>query len=226
MTKDGAYLAASSLSAGAAVYKRNGDIYNKLSLTGAPVQGSCVAFSSDDQFLAMTAYTGVYNAVYKRTGDTFTKLSVAGLTGYGRCCSFSPDGNYLAFGHSTAPYLSIFKRDGDTFTRLFTLSANPTYDVYSIAWSLDSKFLFVGTIATPPYLHVYERTGDTFTKKAAPASMPVSAVFSMSVSPDGKLLSCNGTSRMYDIAADGTLTYFEGLAANESGLNNGTAWFV
>ena len=177
-SSNGSYLAVvHNDSPGIAVYKRSGDVFNKLTgietlpiaINGDDeeyVSGNAISFSSDDTYLAVAHDGSPYLTVYKRSGDTFTKLT--GITAPAGNCygiSLSSDATYLAVAHYASPFITVYKRSEDTFTKITGITAptGETLASYDVAFSNDATYLAVAYRASP-YLNVYKRSGDTFTK--------------------------------------------------------------
>ena len=204
-SSNGSYLAVvHNDSPGIAVYKRSGDVFNKLTgietlpiaINGDDeeyVSGNAISFSSDDTYLAVAHDGSPYLTVYKRSGDTFTKLT--GITAPAGNCygiSLSSDATYLAVAHYASPFITVYKRSEDTFTKITGITAptGETLASYDVAFSNDATYLAVAYRASP-YLNVYKRSGDTFTKltvSQVPALSGYADGFSVSFSSDDTYL--------------------------------------
>lgn len=184
------------------VYKRiNNSFATVTNTAGLTLEARSVAFSSDNNYLAVTSggTTGAIRVLrrnYGTNGDTFALLSSAFTEHPGQAtysCAFSPDGNLLAAGHvinASSISVTVYqKTNTDTFTRLtFT---QPTNDCLSVAWSPDGAYLVAGTQADATFLHIWSRSGTTLTKLNNASVfnvMPTSAVRSVAYSPDGNYL--------------------------------------
>ena len=204
---DGAYLAFGSSGAGYLnVYKKSGDTFTALSLTGPGSTVNGVVFSADGVYLAAASTSRPYITIYKRSGDVFTKLANPATLPPAAAAGvdFSPDGNYLAVGHGGSPYITIYKRNGDVFTKLADPAVIPAgTQVYGVSFSPDGNYLAVGHGGSP-YITIYKRNGDVFTKLADPAVIPTNGLSDATFSADGKFLSVVGgaQSSMYSRSGD------------------------
>ena len=96
---------------------------------------------------------------------------------------YSPNGQYLAVGHIEEPYLSVLKRSGTDYSSTpISISHYPPFYAYQIAWSRDSKYLFI-VFPSAPYLWVYERDGDAFNKLSNPAVIPPGNTYTIEYIP-------------------------------------------
>ncbi len=190
---DGNYLAVATSGAPyVLVYKRNGDVYDKLPkiTTNISTFTACTSFSPDGNYLVV-ASNGSF-IILKRSGDTFTQISVHSLgtvatNRESNTISFSPDGNYLAVSGDNNMY--IYKRSGDTFTQIST----KTVKYYGCAsFSPDGIYLAIGNGYTP-YTAVYKRSGDVYNKLPDLVFPSTGSVADMTFSPDGNYLVIDGS---------------------------------
>ena len=164
------------------IYKKTGNVFNKLpdpvTLPTGNVNG--LAWSNDNQFLAVAHTTTPFITIYQRSGDTFTKLANPATlpTGTGANCSFSKDGSFLAVSHATTPFITIYQISGSTFTKLTNPASLPTGTGGGISFSPDNNYLTVGFL-TSPFVHTYSISGTTFTKLTNPTTLPTSALNSL-----------------------------------------------
>ena len=119
--------------------------------------GRGVAFSSDNNYMAVGHNASPFIAIYKRDGDTFNKLpnpsQLPTNTAWG--VAFSSDNTFMAVGHSNSPFITIYKRDGDTFNKLPNPSELPADRGFGVAFSSDNTFMAVAHFGSP-YIAIYK----------------------------------------------------------------------
>src|SRR5699024_5565518 len=78
-----------------------------------------VAFSPNNNYLAVAHENSPFVTIYKREGDSFTKVpNPSQLPTYtGQGVAFSPSGDVLIVAHSSSPYITIYKIEGDSNRR-------------------------------------------------------------------------------------------------------------
>ena len=174
------------------IYKRDGDMFNKLPNPAALPPNVCygVAWSPDRVHLILThTDNSPYVTIYKRNGDTFTKLanpSVLPTAGSGMgCAAFSPDGVHLAASHILSPFITIYKRNGDTLTKLSNPATLPQTGLCA-TYSPDGLYLVIGNVAAS-YICFYKRSGDTYTA-VSPALTHSQQMSRLAFSMDGTYL--------------------------------------
>lgn len=165
------------------IYKKTGNVLNKLpdpaTLPTGNVNG--LAWSADNQFLAVAHTTTPFITIYQRSGDTFTKLGnpVNLPAGTGADCAFSKDGSFLAVTHATTPFITIYSISGTLFTKLANPASLPTATGAGVSFSPDNNYLTVGFGASP-FVHTYSISGTIFTKLTNPTTLPTANVNSVS----------------------------------------------
>ena len=186
-----------------AVYKRNGQTYDRLNDIETGLTGTLqISFSDDDTYLVVAGAGGLQ--IYKRNGDNFTLIFSGDSDTPAQVVSakLSPDGNYLAVGGGS-PSLTIYKRNGDTFTKipgpdLFPGDdQNPSFNsVLGLSFSPDSTYLATGHTISPSF-SIYKRSGDTFTKLPSADIAPATNVRSLVFSGDGNYVAIFSNSTPY-----------------------------
>jgi hypothetical protein len=177
---DSRYIAiASSISPYFRIYRRDvgaTPLFESASTIGTAVTGSAngVAWTNDGAYVAVAHNTSPFVSFYSVSGLTgnvatltLTKLADPATlpAGNGQKVAWSPDGTLLAVGHANSPYVSIYQRSGSTLTKLPNLPSllvGPT-TVYSITWSMDGKYLLIGSDGSAPSALLFSVSGTTFT---------------------------------------------------------------
>jgi WD40 repeat protein len=143
-----------------------------------------LGWSQDGKYLfAMSASS--YHAYYLDASDVLS-LSYSGtgfLTPIGprnepKKFRVTRDGNHMVLLYNGSPWIDAFVRDlpyTGVFNRLTTsLTASTFLD--DAAWTQDSKYLAIGSVANSPFLKIYKRTGNAFVELNVPISSPVRSV--------------------------------------------------
>lgn len=178
-----------------------GALFTPLKLTNPATlpttTGLGVAFSSDEQFLALAGGTGNIS-IYQRSGSTFTKLTnpTTPPPSTSHDVAFSPDVTYMAVAHDGSPFLSVYQRSSSTFTKLSDPASLPAGDATGVAFSPDGTLLAVSHVTTP-FVTIYQRSGSTFTKLANPAALPPGNATGVAFSPDGRKLAVTSSTSPY-----------------------------
>ncbi len=195
------------------VYSFNGSVLAAVTSQDYGVEFSCLAWSSDGQYLVVGGADVVNDPgsgqdlrVYRWNGSTLTAVTAQDFGIYGiYSLAWSPDGKYLAvgglepsqFGGGASTHeLQIYSFNGST------LSAVTSQDygsrVYSVAWSPDGRYVAVGGqdptrfggVANNDQLQVYRFDGRVLI--AVTSQVYGSSVNSVAWSPDGKYLAIGG----------------------------------
>jgi len=195
LSPDGTYLVVThNTSPFITMYKRSGDTFTKLAISGTPSTAYGCEFSSDGVYLSVAHANSPYITIYKRSGDTFTKLSNPSILPNGAAlgCSFSADGIYLSVASNTSPFITMYKRSGDTFTKLADPSILPDGSAKDCSFSADGVYLAVAHDVG--VVTVYKRSGDTFTKLDFPVAWVATTPYpyACAFSPDGNYLAIGG----------------------------------
>lgn len=162
-----------------------------------------VAWSPDDQYLAVGTGTATRLHVYKRSGNTFTKLTTTTPAGDVYDVTWSPDGQYLTAAHANSPYVTTYKRSGDTFTKLSDLAGGNLVSgtARGASWSPDGRYLSVAHFnASGERASIYRRDGDVLTKLVSPITsgeQPAGNAYSTRWSPDGQYVAVGHTADPY-----------------------------
>lgn len=167
------------------IYKRNGDVFNKLADPGILPTGACrgISWTPDSKYLAVGFGTAPYIHLYQRTGDSFAKLAdlaVLPPTGMSNGIQFSSDGNYLAV---PSDKLYVYKHNAGVLTQIAALTLPANNNNNQCSWSSDGKYLCsLGEAA--PYIKIFKRSGDTFTPISNPSSLPGGRSFGCAFFPN------------------------------------------
>lgn len=127
-----------------------------------------VSFSADGKILMVAGYNARKIFLLERSADglTYNMRSSSGDTSmaYAQCGQMSPDGTLFAYGNNNFARLEIWGRSTPTSWNLTYLTPVPThgspFTPSCIAFSKDSKFMFVASYTTNYSLYVYERNPD------------------------------------------------------------------
>ena len=170
------------------IYKRNGNVFNKLNNPATLPTGSAFgcSWSLDSTYLVINHNISPYVTIYKRSGDTFTKLANPATlpNAYSSGSGWSIDGNYLAMsGGFTSPAgrFFVYKRSGDTFTPIANPATLPSAgDARATKFSTNDSFVAVASQVSPYILfYSFEKSTDTLTKLTDPTILPTNEVFSL-----------------------------------------------
>lgn len=170
------------------IYKRNGNVFNKLNNPATLPTGSSFgcSWSPDSTYLVINHNISPYVTIYKRSGDTFTKLANPATlpNSYNSGSGWSYDGNYLAMsGGFTSPAgrFFVYKRSGDTFTPIANPAVLPSAgDARATKFSTNDIFVAVASQVSPYILfYSFNKSTDTLTKLTDPTILPTSEVFSL-----------------------------------------------
>lgn len=171
------------------IYKKNGNVYNKLDNPATLPTGTVYgcSWSPDSTYLVINHATTPYITIYKRSGDTFVKLSnPASIPNFASSSSgWSNDGNYLAIAgpfSSPAMRLYVYKRSGDIFTKIADPAILPAGgDARQVKFSTNDSFLALANGLTPfIYFYSFNKSTDTLTKLNDPITLPANEVLSIS----------------------------------------------
>jgi 6-phosphogluconolactonase (cycloisomerase 2 family) len=169
-----------------------------------------IAFSPNDNFLAVAHAANPALTVYKKNGNSYVKLLDSSVLGAGnsnpggstaRGCAWSPNGEYLSVVMSSGSFLSVYHRSGEIFSRLANATDWITAQASSTVWSADSKYVFCSYVAAP-YFKIYRVDGSGSTSSlirvANNESLDNTPAHS-AWSPDGNYLACvyNGTNTAF-----------------------------
>jgi hypothetical protein len=166
-----------------------------------------IAFSANDNFLAVAHAANPALTVYKKNGSSYVKLADTSVLGAGnsnpggstaRGCAWSPNGEYLSVAVSAGSYLSVYHRSGEIFSRLTNATDWVTSTGHSTAWRPDSKYVICGYGAAP-FFKIYrvDVSGSTSSLiRVATSEALDSTAAHAAWSPDGNYLAIvyNGTS--------------------------------
>lgn len=171
------------------IYKKNGNVFNKLTNPLTLPTGTTYgcSWSPDSTYLVINHSVSPFITIYKRTNDTFTKLSNpatipnASSSGSG----WSYDANYLGVsGGFTSPAgrFYVYKRSGDVFTKIADPAILPSAgDARVTKFSTNDSFVAVASQATPfIFFYSLNKSTDTLTKLNNPVVLPSNEVFSIS----------------------------------------------
>lgn len=170
------------------IYKRNGNVFNKLNNPATLPTGSSFgcSWSPDSTYLVINHNISPYITIYKRSGDTFTKLANPATLpdAYSSGSGWSSDGNYLAIsGGFTSPAgrFFVYKRSGDTFTPIANPATLPSVgDARTVKFSTNDSFVAVASAVTPYiFFYSFNKSTDTLTKLVNPTILPTSEVYSV-----------------------------------------------
>lgn len=151
------------------MYKRSGTTFTKLTnLTGSTMGGQCwgVAFSPDDNYVAVAHSVTPFFHVFKRTAgtDNYVKLVDGSSFSYAAACrsvAYSPDGAHVTVGIGASPWVSILKQVGDTLTQV---ASNPTGTIAAgclgVSYSPDAGY-FVTSHSAAGLNSLYTNAGTT-----------------------------------------------------------------
>jgi hypothetical protein len=128
-----------------------------------------VAYSPNDNYLAVAMDSSPYIMIYHIVGNNLTKLADPATLPTGTAYSLSWDSTstYLAVAHVVSPYITIYKRSGNTFTKLTNPAILPpgsggggtAIDFHPAG----THVVWGGNDATNGRVRLYSRSGDTFT---------------------------------------------------------------
>lgn len=157
---DGTYLAvATGLTPYVALYKRDGDALEKLTMT-SPAAGVArsLAWSLDGKYLAVGCASTPYLTIYRREGDELSKLTSNIVPEAANAVSdlvWSPDGRYLAGALSASPYQAVWEFTYDE--KLYKLPdlAALTGESVGVSFSPDGRNL-VWTCTITPFIAWYK----------------------------------------------------------------------
>ena len=151
------------------IYKRSGDIFTSISdnIDTQP-PGGCygVAFTSDNNYLAVSASSSPFVNIYLRTNDTFTKLADPDVLPSGALSNeitFSNSDDYLVAVLSDTPFMIIYHHNAGSLTKLPNPSVLPGGWGYNVAFSPDDTYLAVthDGVGTPKLI-VYKQVNGSF----------------------------------------------------------------
>lgn len=166
---DASYVAFAVFSQGVYVYKRNGDIFEKLASPSDSTTTSFVTMSSDGVFTIGASGSTMH--CYERDGDFYkprTTVTGTGSSTY-TAISISGDGRYLAAANSgSAPWGTIFKRNTETNVFEFLTYAPVTGS--SAYCSINEDGTLVVFSSGGSVVETFQRTGDTFRAVATTVS--------------------------------------------------------
>ena len=148
------------------------------------------------------AVTAVQNSpfihVHKRVGDTLVAVSSAvhgiTLSSAARFPMFSPGGRYLAMGvnNGTRNVIRIWKCNRGVFTFLQDINESWIYSTYYLDFSLDERFLAIGTNESDNVKNVVvysiDINTDTFTRTPDIPNQASGNISCPALSPDGTYL--------------------------------------
>lgn len=183
-----------------------------------------VDYSPDRSLLAITSRDSTRIHVYQTT--TWTKIPVPVVSGasYWLRGRFSPDGQYYAAPGDGYPSIGIWRTsDWSRVTGLFTVNLGPAY---SIAWSLDSKWLIIGTASdsgSNQGLYISD-INNISTNPMGASTKTMGQTRHISISPTGSFLAAavsgiNEPLQLFDIP---NLTKITGITQPPPAINDGT----
>lgn len=207
------------------IYKKNGNVYNKLA-NPSPLPPSTTygcSWSPDSNYLVVNHAVTPFVSIYKRTDDTFTKLSNpvtipnASSSGSG----WSNDGVYLGVSggfSSPSNRFYVYKRSFDTFTKIADPATLPTTgDARAVEFSTNDSFVALASQNTPYiYFYSFNKTTDTLTKLTDPTILPTNEVFSVDWLDDQTCAVGYGSSTIQIYQYNGTK--FEQLTTLNTGM--------
>lgn len=170
------------------VYKRNGDVFSKLSDVAMVSTPHHIVFSNDGKYaIAVANISTTPAALLTFNGDTVTvsyPFSKINSDEYGIIASpsFSNDDNLVVIA-STSGGPQIYRNNKDgTFTYLSAL-VSTVGQATSYRFSPNGSHLFC-TGGSSPYVNIWSYTGETFTKLSNPAALPPNSATAVAISPD------------------------------------------
>lgn len=174
------------------VYKRTGDTFASISITGPGAIVYGCDFDPTGTYLTVSTGTAPYVRTYKRTGDTFNFLSnPASANASTRAVRWAPNSSFFVSHNGTNAF--IYNRSGDTITRGIGWSpgfAGVTYwgSGPQIAKRGSNYYIAItnnSTTGAAVYLYV---PGVSITLIAT-TTLPVASSYSpIAISPDGEYL--------------------------------------
>ena len=208
------------------IYKRNGETYDLLNGIVLVNTVTCVAFSPNGAYLAITLNTTPYVKFYKLNaeGTSYSELADVGTlpTGYGYSVGFDSTGMYCAVGHNVSPFVTIYKRADDTFNKLANPTILPSEQGSSISFATTSEgytYLAVGFPGSFKGINVYRRSvDDTFVyQETSNLTSTYSSTSDVSFSPDATYLTVGLGVSPWCIVLKRTDTTFTQIVALNSG---------
>ena len=126
-----------------------------------PSPVNTVAWSPDNQYLAVGYGLTPYIVIYKRDGSAMTRLTNAipsQPSGPVYSISFSPDGSTLTASASATNSFAVWRKTGEFWDRISVTQPSPTTGnlSYITKWSPTNLYCAVATFLSP-FLHIYRR---------------------------------------------------------------------
>ena len=163
------------------------------------IGGTCCAWTSDSQFLAVGSILTPFIQTYQMVGTTITGLSAPSTLPNGQVngCAWSPDGNFLALAVNVSPYIQIYTAVSGVLTLAsYAGTTLPTGAAQAVAWSPNGALLAIA-FAGSPYILIYAWNGTTFTTLANPGTLPPGTATGLSWICDGKYLAVSNLTTPY-----------------------------
>lgn len=160
-----------------------------------------VAWSPDEQFVAISSNASPFVNVYQRFGNVLFSVPMLGTNPASAATplAWSPDGQFLAVGVASSPFIVIYQKFGMTMIALPNPATLPAGPVNGVSWARGSSYLACAH-NTSPFVTIYKRTSVattgagltiypvTFTKITNPATLPAGNGLSCQFTPDGQFL--------------------------------------
>lgn len=194
---NGTYFALTSDDNTIELYNRNWELilYKEGACSDEHHHAGALAFSADEKYLAIGAYSERNEIAILRLADLQITQILKGHSDVIRSVSFSPIGNYLASG-SADKTIRIWRAMGNRFTSHRILNGHSD-TVWSVDFDPTGNYLAAG--GRDDRLTVWRRTGNEFTHIQT-LRQHSDCVRSVNFSPDGKYLasgSCDTTIKIW-----------------------------
>lgn len=171
-------IAGNSSTPGAAVFKRNGDVFTKLSnIEGYPdkLTTQKVGFSPDGRFLCASFSGAPYFQIFKRIGDTYSLISLPGSNfnqqSYAFC--WNGDSSEIFITSQSTEQFTAYKVSGDTFTKINITDIPTTRVASKCEYSLDGNRVIIGYTSEPSFLF-YVKNGTKYDKDTTTTAPQIS----------------------------------------------------